>query len=224
MLNLINISKNFKSGRPGRKITILDSVNLFIEKGKIISVKGVSGAGKTTLLNVVSGLIRPSRGSVYWKGRKLIYLFDIMPSRIRNSSIGYIFQTMRLIPEETAISNILLPLRIKGWIGKREKDYIESILKGLDIWDIRRMKTSLLSGGQKQKVAIARALANRPELILADEPTANLDKDNALEVCRILKGLSASGIAVLAVTHQEDIENISDSVYLLEKGKLGVMK
>ncbi len=221
MLRLENVSKYYHIA--GKKRKILEGINFEIHKGEIVSITGKSGSGKSTLLNVISGITKPSGGKIFFNNKRIIYFLDILTSRIRNRKMGFIFQTFRLLPGETVSSNILMPARIKGWIGKEKRYSIFETLKELGIFEYRNTKAGLLSGGQKQRAAIARALVNSPDLILADEPTANLDKETSLDICRILVDLAKSGYAVLAVTHQEDLFANSDRVYKLSDGKLEEM-
>jgi putative ABC transport system ATP-binding protein len=222
MLVLKGVSKSYPIA--GERRVILDGVNLDIKKGEIVSFTGKSGCGKSTLLNVISGITSPEKGSVYLDGKKMVYFLDIFSSIARNKKIGFIFQTFRLLPEETVWSNVLMPARIKGSLNKGIKDRMERILKELEIFEYKSMKACLLSGGQKQRAAIARALVNDPALILADEPTANLDKETAVEICKILQKVAESGKTILAVTHQEYLFKHSDRIYLLRDGKLEVKK
>lgn len=222
MLKLDNISKYYRIA--GKKRKILDGINLEIKKGEMLSITGKSGSGKSTLLNVISGITKPTSGKIYYNNKRIIYFLDIFSSHFRNKSIGFIFQTFRLLPDETVLSNILMPGRIKGWIGKKTRNYIDDIIKELEIEDFKQTKAGLLSGGQKQRAAIARALVNKPDIILADEPTANLDKDTSKEIFKILENLVKNGHAVLVVTHQDYLFEHSKLVYNLKDGRLEVLK
>jgi putative ABC transport system ATP-binding protein len=218
MLKLAAVSKYYKIA--GIKRCILNKLNFKIEKGRMIAVTGKSGSGKTTLLNVISGITAPSSGNVFFQGKRVSYFLDIHSSWIRNKKLGFIFQTFRLIPDETVLSNVLMPARILGKLDRQTVKKAESLLKEMEIHEYRNTKAGLLSGGQKQRVAIARALINNPELILADEPTANLDKKTALEICRILEKIVKQGQSVLVVTHQEYLIKRSHEKYQLKDGKL----
>jgi len=201
LLKLEEIKKYYRIA--GQKKEILKGVSLELGTGGIISITGPSGCGKTTLLNIISGITSPSAGKVYVNGKKLVYLFDIVPSAVRNREIGFIFQTFNLIHGETVMSNVLLPARIKGRVSRETGDYAKEILGRLKIYKYRTTRAGLLSGGQKQRVAIARALINRPSIILADEPTANLDKKTSIEIFDILADLKDEGKSVIIITHTD---------------------
>ncbi len=222
MLKLEKVSKHYKIA--GMRKIILDKISLEINPGEIISITGKSGSGKTTLLNVIAGITRPSGGSVFFNNKKMNYFLDILPSRLRNRKIGFVFQTFRLLPQETVWSNVLLPARIRGNAGHRTRVEAEELMKKLQIWEFKNMKAALLSGGQKQRTALARALVNGPDLILADEPTANLDNKTAGEINQLLIRLAKEGKAVLIVTHNEYMFKHSKKIYTLKAGKLEAKK
>ena len=213
-----NISKRYRIAGVSKQI--LNGVDLSLESGQICSITGMSGCGKTTLLNIIAGITRPGGGSVHINGRKMTHALDIVASRRRNREIGFVFQTFRLLNEETVLSNVLLPARIRGRIGRETREYADEILERLKIYKFKKTKAAILSGGQKQRVAIARALVNRPNLILADEPTANLDRKTAREIFDILLDLKSAGKAVLIVTHDDYMHRQSDLVYTMEDGGL----
>lgn len=218
VLELENISRHFNIA--GQKVTILDGINLSMNKGEIVSLTGKSGCGKSTLLNIISGIIRPDHGKIRLFGNPVFYGLDILSSRIRNRHMGFVFQTFRLVSNESVYSNVLLPLKIKGRITRQDREYVDTLLEKLEIATHRNHKAGLLSGGQKQRVAMARALVNRPGLILADEPTANLDKSTAIEIYKILEDLKTEGKTILVVTHQDYMFEHSDRVLELSGGKL----
>ncbi|MBP7737958.1 MAG: ABC transporter ATP-binding protein [Spirochaetes bacterium] len=218
ILRVENIRKQYRIA--GVKKQILDGLDLSLEGGRICSITGMSGCGKTTLLNVIAGITRPGAGAVYINGRRMIHGLDILASRRRNREIGFVFQTFRLLNDETVLSNVLLPARIRGRVGAETREAADEILERLRIYKFRKTKAAVLSGGQKQRVAIARALVNRPSLILADEPTANLDRETAQEIFDILLDLKESGKAILIVTHDEYMHRQSDRVCVMEDGTL----
>lgn len=219
MLELRSITKHYRIA--GKKTRILDHVDLTVRKGELISITGKSGCGKSTLLNVISGITRQNGGDVVISGKKVRHFFDMVSSSVRNRKIGFIFQTFRLLPDETVYSNVLLPARIAGRVGQKTRQRADRILKDLDMYGFRNTRAAVLSGGQKQRVAIARALVNDPDIILADEPTANLDKETSLEICKILRKLASDGRSVIAVTHQDYLFRHSDRIFELKKGRLG---
>ncbi len=218
ILRVENVRKRYRIA--GVKRQILNGVDLSLEGGQICSITGMSGCGKTTLLNVIAGITPPGGGSVRINGRRMIYALDILASRRRNREIGFIFQTFRLLNDENVLSNVLLPARIRGRVDSETRELADEMLERLRIYKFKKTKTAILSGGQKQRVAIARALVNRPNLILADEPTANLDRKTAQEIFDILLDLKESGKAVLVVTHDEYMHRQSDLVYAMEDGTL----
>jgi ABC-type lipoprotein export system ATPase subunit len=218
MLKISGIKKNYRIA--GESRAVLDGIDLEVKAGEIVAIAGTSGCGKTTLLNVIAGLTGPDSGRVYINGRRVIYFLDIFSSRIRNRGIGFIFQTFRLLNEETVMANVLLPARLRGRINRRTREYVNEVLGKLKIYKYRKSKAGVLSGGQKQRVAIARALVNSPGLILADEPTANLDQRTASEIFDIIRDLKRDGKAVLIVTHDSEMHRISDRLYFMEKGRI----
>jgi ABC-type lipoprotein export system ATPase subunit len=207
----------------GTRRRVLDGIDLALDRGDIVSLTGTSGCGKTTLLYVISGIAPPDSGSVRINGKRMIHAFDLLASRMRNREIGFIVQTFRLLSDETVHTNVLLPARIRGLVDKRTKEYAEELLDRLKIYKFRNTKAAVLSGGQKQRVAIARALVNRPELILADEPTANLDRKTAAGILDVISGLRKEGKAVLVVTHDDYMHERSDRVYAIEDGRLAAI-
>ncbi len=221
LLRLADIRKEYAAA--GHKKRILDGLDLELDRGQLVSVTGKSGCGKTTLLNIIAGITYPDRGKVFINDKKIGFLFDCSLSRRRNREIGLIFQTFRLLDNESVLSNVFLPARIKGSIGKETKEYVYEILGKLRIYKYRKSRVGILSGGQKQRVAIARALVNRPSIILADEPTANLDKKTSVEIFDILEELKDEGKALLIVTHKEYMHKRSLRVFNLENGKLAVL-
>jgi len=222
LLKLLNIKKTFRVPE-GRK-TVIDGLSLELDRGEIVSVTGSSGCGKTTLLNIISGLIPPDTGSVCSDGEKISGLFDFNSSKRRNRDIGFIFQTFRLIPDETVLSNILLPARIRGHVTAQTRDYADELMGSLRIYKYKKNRTSNLSGGQKQRVAIARALVNRPSLVLADEPSANLDVRTSSHIFDVIESLKVQGRGVLIVTHKDYMHERSDHIYKMEMGKLRKMR
>ena len=217
-LHVEHVHKHYRIA--GERTGVLCGVDFALDGGMICSISGASGCGKTTLLNVIAGITTPDRGTVHINGSRMIYALDLLSSRRRNRDIGFIFQTFRLLYDETVMANVLLPARIRGRAGRDTKERAHALLDRLGLARFASMKTAVLSGGQKQRVAIARALINDPGLILADEPTANLDKNTAREIFGILLDLKREGKAVLIVTHDEYMLRTSDAVYVMENGRL----
>lgn len=217
-LLLEEINKSYKIA--GQKITILDNVSIHVNSGEIVSITGRSGCGKSTLLNIITGLTKPDNGKIILKGQELNYSSDRIMSSKRNLHIGQIFQTFNLINNATVMSNIQISSEIAGNRKSMKRDEILEILDKLGIADYHNTQTGLLSGGQKQRVAIARSLVNRPSIILADEPTANLDDKTSREIFKIMESLKDEGRAIIMVTHKKYMHNRSDRIYSLEKGLL----
>ncbi len=216
MLEILDVTKTYRVA--GERRTVLSKVSLSVRAGELAVVTGKSGSGKTTLLNVVAGIAKPDRGSVTINGKRMRYFLDLLASRKRNREMGFIFQTFRLLNDETVMTNVLLPARIAGRVGRNTRRYAYEVMSKLKIYRYRKSRAGVLSGGQKQRVAIARALVNRPGLILADEPTANLDRVTAGEIFAVLEGLRTEGKAVVLVSHDEYQISRADSVYAIDGG------
>jgi ABC-type lipoprotein export system ATPase subunit len=222
MLQVKHVQKRYRIA--GVRTGVLCGVDFSLDAGRICSISGASGCGKTTLLNVIAGITAPDAGTVRINGSRMIHALDTLASRRRNRDIGFIFQTFRLLYDETVMFNVLLPARIRGRVGRGTKERAGMLLERLGLSRFASMKTAVLSGGQKQRVAIARALINSPGLILADEPTANLDRQTAREIFNILMELKKEGRAVLIVTHDDYMHRKSDAVYVMENGRLAAAR
>lgn len=205
-------------GEKENQVKALDNVNLQVEKGELVAIIGKSGSGKSTLLNMLGGLDIPTSGEIYIGKEKISGLCDEELTKIRRQKIGFIFQNYNLIPVLTVYENIILPIQLDE--KKPDKAYIDSILDILQLSSKRNSLPSSLSGGQKQRVAIARALANQPQIILADEPTGNLDVTMGEEVISLLKKMNELyQQTILMVTHDLDIAKQMDRVIQIVDGK-----
>ncbi len=203
LIELSDIHKIYEVGAD--RVHALRGVDLRIEEGEYVAVMGASGSGKSTLMNILGCLDTPTTGSYRLKGRLVSDLDDDALAGIRNREIGFVFQTFNLLPRSTAAQNVELPLVYAGRdAGERERRAREA-LEAVGLGDRAKHRPNELSGGQRQRVAIARALINHPSLLLADEPTGNLDSTTSEEILRILDGLHERGHTVLIVTHEEDI-------------------
>ncbi|MFG6383605.1 MAG: ABC transporter ATP-binding protein [Lachnospiraceae bacterium] len=221
MENLIKVQDLCKIYNPGEnEVRALDKVNLEINRGEFIAIIGHSGSGKSTLMNMLGCLDIPTSGSYYLNGKDVSAMNDNQLSEIRNEEIGFIFQGFNLIANLNAIENVELPLIYRG-IGRSERNRLarEALIKvGLE----KRMhhRPSEMSGGQQQRVAIARAIAAEPPVILADEPTGNLDSSSTQEIMDILKELHNAGRSVILITHDDDIAEQTKRVIRILDGKI----
>lgn len=206
---------------PGEnEVRALDHVNLEIQKGEFIAIIGHSGSGKSTLMNMLGCLDIPTSGEYYLNGKDVSEMEDNQLSEVRNEEIGFIFQGFNLIPNLTAIENVELPLIYRGiGRGERHKLAVEA-LKMVGLENRTHHKPSEMSGGQQQRVAIARAIAAKPPVILADEPTGNLDSFSTKEIMQILRGLHDSGRSVILITHDNDIAEQANRVVRILDGKI----
>lgn len=217
LIKLSNISKNFSSGR--LYVEALKNVNLSINRGEFLAIVGPSGSGKTTLAHVVGGIAKPTQGEVFYNGKKLAYKNDRKLSSFRNSSIGFVFQNYGLVPHFTALENITLPLIVRGMARKKRRLLAEELLDEFGLTRQAAQRSSQLSGGQKQRVAIARALINKPEIVIADEPTGNLDSRNSEEVIKTLEYLvKEKQLTVVMVTHNLELAARADRIVHIRDG------
>ncbi|MCR5705721.1 MAG: ABC transporter ATP-binding protein [Acholeplasmatales bacterium] len=219
MIKITNVSKEYISGEV--KTTALDNVSLEIQDGEFLSILGMSGSGKTTLLNLIGGLDKPTSGEILIDGINYLSLNDKEASKFRNENIGYIFQLFYLEPSFTVFENVSIPLIIGG---KRKKDYESRVFELLQMVSLGNKANKLvsnLSGGEKQRVCIARALANDPKYILADEPTGSLDSVNGEAVLEYLKLLNMKNKTIIFITHNEDFaKKYSNRIISLKDGKI----
>lgn len=200
------------------EVHALCGVSLQIERGEVLSIMGPSGSGKSTLMNILGALDRPTSGTYFLNGEKVSDLKDDDLALIRNREVGFVFQTFNLLARHTAIANVELPMRYAGVTNGRRKKAIEA-LESVGLGDRVRHRPNELSGGQQQRVAIARALVNKPAIILADEPTGNLDSVSGLEIMEILLGLNQDlGTTLIFVTHDPEIAAQTDRIIYLRDG------
>jgi len=212
-----NLTKIYGSGEA--KVCALKDVNLSIDRGEFISIVGTSGSGKSTLLHLLGGLLEPTFGRVIINGNDIYRLSQDELTVFRRRCVGFVFQDFNLIPVLNVYENIILPLQLDGC--KPDKDYIDSLLTTLGIADKRYYLPNQLSGGQQQRVAIARALAARPEIVLADEPTGNLDSKTSLEVVLLLKLLNEKyAQTIVMITHNEAIAQTAKRIIRIEDGRI----
>jgi ABC-type lipoprotein export system ATPase subunit len=221
MLILKDLSKSFLIDQSDSKINVLNSINLSIETGATVALTGPSGSGKSTLLNLISGIDDVSSGSIIINDQMINDLSQNELCNFRNQNIGMIFQFFNLINDLTVIENISLPLLMRGINKKSIMKTVGNLIDSIGLRDRASFTTNLLSGGEAQRVAIARALVTKPSIILADEPTGNLDKKNTTNIIDILIQLCKENKSTLImVTHDNDLLTKFDKTYTIESGKI----
>jgi len=216
MIELENITKIYRMGKV--EVPALRGITLNIKQGEMVAIIGASGSGKSTLMNIVGFLDKPTVGSYIFDGADVSRLSDNKLAEMRNKKVGFVFQTYNLLPRASALSNVELPLIYSGGSQKRKRT-IEA-LERVGLAARATHKPTELSGGEQQRVAIARALVNNPALILADEPTGNLDSSSTAEIVSIFCQLNRDGITVVLVTHEADIANQTQRIIRLLDGKV----
>lgn len=215
------IVKSYPSKSGEGRLTVLDNVSIEIARGSVASVVGSSGSGKSTLLHILGGLDRPDSGEVIWDGRPIYEMSTDGLADFRNRKLGFVFQFHHLLPEFTALENILMPALIYGENYDEASDRAMSLLERFGIPGRAEHRPTQLSGGEQQRVAMARALMNEPELILADEPTGNLDERNTeIVLSQLFELREQDGVSILLITHEKEIASRCDVVHELSKGKL----
>lgn len=216
MIELRDVGKVY--GKGDAAVQALKNVNMKIEDGKFTAIIGKSGSGKSTLMNIIGGLDSPTEGSVFSEGLDLTALSNNELADYRNHTTGFIFQSFYLEPTFTVLENVAMPLTIRG-VGKREREAAaRKIISKLGLSDKTNKKANELSGGQKQRVSIARALVHEPSIVLADEPTGNLDSANGAEVINILRRICSEGKSVVLVTHNIEDAKQADVVFIIKDG------
>ena len=218
ILELDHIFKDYLQGK--MTVPVLKDVTLHVEKGEYVAIMGPSGSGKTTLMNIIGCLDVPTSGSYKLGGNDLLHHKDKEMSRIRNRSIGFVFQSFNLLPRQSALDNVALPLLYAGVSRKERKDRAALALKKVGLEDRMSFKPPQLSGGQKQRVAIARAIVGEPDILLADEPTGALDSVSGLQVMELFKQLNEEGMTVIMITHDPDIAAHAGRTVLIRDGIL----
>lgn len=219
MIELKNVTKTYELG--GEKIFALDHVDLKIDKGDFIAIMGPSGSGKSTLANVIGGLDMPDEGEVLVDGQNISKIGDAELSSYRNKKIGFVFQSYNLHPIYSALENVMVPLIFSGINLKEREKRAFDCLKAVGLEDRTKHRSNQLSGGQRQRVCIARALANNPEVIIADEPTGNLDSKKGAEIVEILKNLNEkAGITLVIISHDQSVAKQAKRVITIKDGRI----
>lgn len=219
MLVIENISMNYDE--TPNIVHALSNVNLILNKNELTIIEGPSGSGKTTLLNIIGGLLKPSSGKILVNNKNIIEMNDNEKAYYRNKVIGFVFQSFYLEPNFTVYDNVEVPLIIAGIPKNERRKMILSALDSVGLLDKEKMIASKLSGGEKQRVSIARAIVNNPEIILADEPTGNLDSKNGDMIMSLLKRISKEDKIVIVITHNdEQAIKYGDKIYRLNDGEI----
>ncbi|MEW8955646.1 ABC transporter ATP-binding protein [Clostridium sp.] len=218
MINIKNVFKVYKMGN--EKLKVLDDVSVKIEKGEFVAIVGPSGSGKSTLMNIIGGLDKPTQGEVFIDGEDISKYSDKAMSKFRNKKIGFVFQSFNLEPTLTATENVMLPLMFSGIPEKERKKRAMDSLALVELSDRGKHKPTELSGGQRQRVSIARALVTDPKIILADEPTGNLDSKSGKNVMDILTGFKKQGYTIVMVTHNPEEASYADRVIKIQDGAI----
>lgn len=217
ILEARDLAKYYGSGES--LVKAIDGTNLIVKEGEFIAIVGRSGSGKSTLLHMIGGLDRPDTGKVFIAGEDIYNLKDEKLAVFRRRKIGFIFQSYNLIPSLNVWENIVLPIGLDG--NKVDENFVMEIIRSVGMEDKLKALPNTLSGGQQQRVAIARALASKPAIILADEPTGNLDSKTEMEVITLLKScVTKYGQTLVLITHDESIAQMSDRIIVIEDGKV----
>ncbi|MDX8339722.1 ABC transporter ATP-binding protein [Draconibacterium sp. IB214405] len=218
IIHVENIVKTYKVGT--QEVKALRSVSIDIYKGEYVAIMGASGSGKSTLMNIIGCLDTPTSGKYVLNGKDVSSLSDDRLAEIRNSEIGFVFQVFNLLPRNSALENVMLPLVYAGKRKAERKKMAEATLVDVGLQDRMEHKPNELSGGQRQRVAIARALVNNPALLLADEPTGNLDSKISEEIMKLFADIHRKGNTLVMVTHEEDIAMHAHRIIRLKDGEV----
>lgn len=216
VIKIRNITRDFYLGQ--EIVKVLKGIDLDIEKGEYVAFMGPSGSGKSTLMNLLGCLDTPTSGQYILNGNDVSQMSDNELAEIRNKEIGFVFQTFNLLPRTTALDNVALPMIYAGATKTERKERAEKVLTDVGLADRMDHKPNQLSGGQRQRVAVGRALVNKPSIILADEPTGNLDSKTSVEIMNLFDDIHAAGNTVILVTHEEDIAKHAHRIIRLRDG------
>jgi putative ABC transport system ATP-binding protein len=218
LIDIADVRKVYEMGTT--EVNALDGVTLKIMSGEYVAIMGPSGSGKSTLMNIVGCLDTPTSGSYKLRGTEIRERDDDELARIRNQEIGFVFQTFNLLPRADALHNVELPLIYSGAPATERRERAKAMLAMVGLGDRTHHRPNELSGGQRQRVAIARALVNNPSLVLADEPTGNLDSRTGIEILSLMDEIHAKGNTVILVTHEEDVAARAHRIVRLRDGKI----
>ncbi len=218
MINLENLCRHFEVGN--QVVRALDEVDLVINEKEYVSIMGVSGSGKSTLLNILGLLDTPTSGDYLLSGTNTSKMNDDEMAHIRSTKIGFIFQSFHLIPRLTAAENVEMPMVLSGLNPKERREKVENALARVSLTDRSDHRPEQLSGGQRQRVAIARSIVMEPDVLLADEPTGNLDSSSSKEIIKLIEELNQGGLTLVVVTHDKEMGRRSDRLIELLDGKI----
>jgi putative ABC transport system ATP-binding protein len=218
LIETVDLWKTYVMG--SEEIHALRGVSLQIERGEYVAIMGPSGSGKSTLMNLIGCLDTPSKGSYLLNGKQVSQMNDNELARIRNEEIGFVFQTFNLLPRATALHNVELPLVYAGVAAKDRQDRARGALEKVELTSRMSHRPNELSGGQRQRVAIARALVNNPSILLADEPTGNLDSKTGLEIMGVFERLHKTGNTIVLVTHEPDVAAFAHRTIHIRDGQV----
>ena len=218
ILELENIYKDYVQGK--MVVPVLKDINLKVEEGEYVAVMGPSGSGKTTLMNIIGCLDKPTSGNFHLAGQNILKCKDSAMSDMRLKNIGFVFQSFNLLPRQSALDNVALPLSYAKISKKQRKERAKAALERVGLGDRLNFNPTQLSGGQKQRVAIARALVNNPKVLLADEPTGALDSKSGRQVMELFRKLNEEGVTVLMITHDSEIASYASRTILIRDGEI----
>lgn len=218
LIQITDIKRDFQLGT--ETIHVLKGIDLQINKGEYVALMGPSGSGKSTLMNLLGCLDTPTSGTYILNGKDVSQMHDDDLAEVRNKEIGFVFQTFNLLPRTTALDNVALPMVYAGYSKSERNERAKEVLTQVGLGDRMDHQPNQLSGGQRQRVAVARALVNKPSIILADEPTGNLDSKTSIEIMKLFGEIHASGNTVILVTHEEDIAAYAHRIIRLKDGMI----
>ena len=218
LIDIKNLKRDFQLGN--ETINVLKGIDLQINKGEYVALMGPSGSGKSTLMNLLGCLDTPTSGTYILNGNDVSKMHDDDLAEIRNKEIGFVFQTFNLLPRTTALDNVALPMIYAGYSKSERNERATEVLTQVNLSDRMDHQPNQLSGGQRQRVAIARALVNKPSIILADEPTGNLDSKTSIEIMNLFNDIHKNGNTVIVVTHEEEIAKYAHRVIRLKDGMI----
>lgn len=216
VIDIKNIIRNFPLGQ--EIVKVLKGIDLEIYRGEYVAFMGPSGSGKSTLMNLLGCLDTPTSGTYILNGKDVSQMSDSELAEVRNKEIGFVFQTFNLLPRVTALDNVALPMIYAGYSKKDRSERAKEVLENVGLGDRTDHKPNQLSGGQRQRVAVGRALVNKPSIILADEPTGNLDSKTSVEIMNLFDEIHSAGNTVILVTHEEDIAEHAHRIIRLRDG------